>query len=356
MKWLIIIGISIIISFIVRYVFLFWEDLKKDKSDLEKQPLYEKFKLIVDMLNIAAFNGGGKVVHVDKTAFNLYEDGQNQLIYFIYSTGHLTIIWKFKYYHQEVVFEKTLRNVRNINFLDQQKFAREVINEMDEVTAKHKNKVLASMGKGISNNKPSSNSTFTDHRDGNVYKIIKIGNQIWMAENLRYIPYVGMVNEDKGIWVYNFNGNDVENAISTISYKKYGCLYNWETANSVCPQGWHLPTDNEWSILVNVLGAEEIAGNKLKAKKEWENTEDEMVIHELVNHGATNESGFSALPGGTRDMNGTFNSVGKFGIWWTATEMLSSSAWIRNMNIYSGGINRLNDYKFSGYSVRCLMD
>ena len=345
MNWLIIIGIGVIISFIGRYVFLFFWELKKDKADLEIQPLCEKFKLIVDMLNISAFNGGGKVVPVDKTAFNLYEDGQNQLIYFIYSTGNLTIIWKFKYYHQEVVFEKTFRYVRNINALGQQKIAREVINEMDQISAKHKNKVLTSMGLGISNSKPTTEPTFTDHRDGNVYKTIKIGNQIWLAENLRFIPSISPPKEEGGIWVYDYDGYNVKKAATTKNYKKYGCLYSRDTAISVCPDGWHLSTNDEWTELTEYLGGRHLAGAELKSIAGWGKSDTE----------STNGSGFSALPGGYRNYRGSFKDIGSIGYWWSATDAISFHGLDRDGYFNSDVLGDTGNEN-EGFSIRCVKD
>ncbi len=96
---------------------------------------------------------------------------------------------------------------------------------------------------------------FTDSRDGNVYKTIQIGDQVWMAENLRYLP--GVIESDIGsyghpfFYVYGYKGSNVEKAKATNTYQTFGVLYNWPAANSVCPHGWHLPSDDEWLQLVN---------------------------------------------------------------------------------------------------------
>lgn len=94
------------------------------------------------MINEADFNGTGSVTELDKREFNLYEDGQNQIIKFHYSSGHLTITWKYKYYQKEIVHEKQFDNVRNISLFDQQKIAQQMISEMTVVVQRHKNDVL----------------------------------------------------------------------------------------------------------------------------------------------------------------------------------------------------------------------
>jgi len=140
----------------------------------------------------------------------------------------------------------------------------------------------------IIHSSPAPN-TFTDPRDGKVYKTVKIGNQVWMAENLNY--------DASGSKCYN---NDPANA------EKYGRLYDWETAKKVCPAGWHLPSEEEWEILIDFVGGAEIAGTKLKAKFGWND------------FNGTDDFGFSALPGGR--MSYGFCEVGYSGFWWSASE------------------------------------
>ncbi len=116
--------------------------------------------------------------------------------------------------------------------------------------------------------------TYTDPRDGQTYRTVKIGDQVWMAENLNY--------EAKGSRCY---GNDPANA------KKYGRLYNRKTAMKVCPPGWHLPSDKEWDVLIEFVGGKEVAGKNLKSKSGWNN-------YEGINGNGKDTYGFSALPGG----------------------------------------------------------
>jgi len=165
---------------------------------------------------------------------------------------------------------------------------------------------------------------FTDPRDGKVYKTVKIGNQVWMAENLNY--------EVEGSKCYD---NDSANG------QKYGRLYNWETAKKACPEGWHLPSNSEWQELVNFVGGK-IAGKKLKAKNGWD-----------YNGNGTDDYGFSALPGGVGYSSGRymFGSVGRLGRWWTATEVDACYRYMCDDAKYVG-----SDIgsKTELYSVRCV--
>jgi hypothetical protein len=136
MIWIIV--IAIIGYFLIRFII----DLKKDDYDLQSQTLSEKFQFLVDALNEAAFNGMGTVTTLDKRSFNLYQTGQNQIINFMYSTGHLTITWKYKYFQKEVVHEKIFNNVRNLSIFEQQRIAEIMVSEMAVVISNHQNNVL----------------------------------------------------------------------------------------------------------------------------------------------------------------------------------------------------------------------
>lgn len=141
MIWtIIIINAAIILAFIM---FRFYRDLNKDKKELQKQSLPEKFKIIFDTLNDAAFFGQGKVYpnKHDKRRFSLYEDGKNQIINFDYSTGILNIEWRFKYLHNEVIYSKAFGSVRDISYEQQQNIAEIMISHMEDVVKKHIEKV-----------------------------------------------------------------------------------------------------------------------------------------------------------------------------------------------------------------------
>jgi uncharacterized protein (TIGR02145 family) len=195
--------------------------------------------------------------------------------------------------------------------------------------------------------------------DGNVYNTVNIGTQVWMAENLKTTSYrngdlIGTTTHaaldirseviSKYQWAYNGEENNVE---------AYGRLYTWYVATdsrNVCPVGWHLPTDAEWTILSTFLGGESVAGDKLK---------ESGIAHWSGTNSATNESGFTALPGGYRYYDGTFYSIGAVGMWWSSSEEAAGvgTAWGRYLYT-SGGLDRgsAGSGKQHGFSVRCIKD
>lgn len=191
--------------------------------------------------------------------------------------------------------------------------------------------------------------------DGNVYKTVVIGDQIWMAENLKttrfkdgtLIPLV----EDSSAWCslvsagYCWHNND-----PLANKDVYGALYNWYAVNTgkLAPKGWHVATYAEWNTLVTYLGGWNVAGGKLR---------DTGTTHWLApNDGATNETGFSALPGDYRSEFGAFGDIGNYGNWWSSTEFDSVNAWCRNVNNFNTSIYRFNPRKGNGFSVRCVQD
>lgn len=207
-------------------------------------------------------------------------------------------------------------------------------------------------------------NTFTDPRDGNVYHLVTIGTQVWMVENLRYLPSV--VEPSTGsqttpyYYVYDYNGTSVTDAKATANYTTYGVLYNWPAAmagsvssntnpsgiQGVCPTGWHLPSDAEWTQLTAYLGGVGVAGGKLKATTLWVSS----------NTGATNETGFTALPGGLCASSDVFGYIGSHGFWWSATEYSASDAWNRCMTYSNSNVYRSYFDEEVGFSVRCLRD
>jgi uncharacterized protein (TIGR02145 family) len=186
---------------------------------------------------------------------------------------------------------------------------------------------------------------FEDPRDKNVYKTVKIGNQVWMAENLNY-----KTNHTGYSWYYDAN----EAAYGD----KYGMLYTWEEALIACPKGWHLPTLKEWHKLLKVVGGLSVAGNKLKAASDWESGN------------GTDDYGFSALPGGLRSSDkkryaassksGKFNRilefdhVRRFGYWWTANATRDEEALCLKMSYNNSAVAEESSHQGFGYSVRCV--
>ncbi|MDY0143043.1 MAG: FISUMP domain-containing protein [Bacteroidales bacterium] len=208
--------------------------------------------------------------------------------------------------------------------------------------------------------------SFTDSRDGTEYQTITIGNQEWMAENLKYLPsVVGPATGSQTTayyYVYGYDGTDVTAAKATANYTTYGVLYNWPASmagsassaanpsgvQGVCPTGWHLPSDAEWTQLTDYLGGESVTGDKLK--------ETGTTHWNSPNTDATNETGFTALPGGSRDFDGSFGYIGLYGYWWSATEGNASYAWNRRMSYDNSNVLRSSYGKELGFSVRCLRD
>ena len=136
MIWFIVI---VILAFIA---FKFLNDINKDKYDLQGITLDDKFKVVANMLNEAAFNGRGKIIKLDNRSFNLYEQGSNQIINFHYGTGTLTLTWRYKYFQKEIVHSKDFYETRNLSLFEQQKIANQMINEMIPVIENHKMNVM----------------------------------------------------------------------------------------------------------------------------------------------------------------------------------------------------------------------
>ena len=216
--------------------------------------------------------------------------------------------------------------------------------------------------------------------DGNSYNTVLIGAQCWTKENLRVRRYnngtsilfdaTGGSGGSSTTWqnltigAHTIYANDSTTTPSNRT--KYGYLYNWYAAKgiyttgniastdtlNICPSGWHVPTDAEWTTLTTELGGQDVAGGKMKSVG--------TAYWNSANTGATNESGFSALPGGYREPNGSFANIRSNAFFWSATEGDSSIAW--NRDLFFNNVNvRRNFYYFGnnksvGASVRCLRD
>jgi hypothetical protein len=135
-------GIIIIVITIGVALAIFFLAFSKDREDLQWQTLDQKFSVIVDIINNFAYEGMGSVTILDKREFNLYKDEENQIIKFLYGTGHLTIIWKYKYFQKEVIYKRQFTDVRNLSIFEQKKIADQIIAEMSHVIEKHKKDVL----------------------------------------------------------------------------------------------------------------------------------------------------------------------------------------------------------------------
>ena len=208
--------------------------------------------------------------------------------------------------------------------------------------------------KSVSVSNGGGTGTVTDI-DGNIYQTVQIGNQEWMAENLKVTHY------RNGNAIPNVTDNTEWSNLATGAYCSYdnndsnvsiyGRLYNWFTvvdSRGIAPAGWHVPTDGEWDTLVNYLGGSSTAGGKLK--------EIGTAHWAIPNEGATNESGFTAVPGGYRYLDGTFSSMDFHALFWSTTGLHSSYAWARTLYDSHSDVTRNYYNRRTGFSVRCIRD
>jgi len=235
-----------------------------------------------------------------------------------------------------------------------------------------------------------------DSRDGNLYSYKTIGTQVWMTENLAYLPSVvgpATGSEDAGnetvafYYVYGYDGTDVAAAKATANYQTYGVLYNWKAAmngaassdsnpsgvQGVCPEGWHLPSDEEWTQLETYLTNNgykydgSIGGSDVRAKLAvalvanigWESSTNEGAAGNTDYPEYRNKSGFSALPGGYRHLSGEFYDFGFYGFWWSSTELTTTTtqyAWFRSLYYTTSSVARDRVSEEFGFSVRCMRD
>jgi uncharacterized protein (TIGR02145 family) len=187
---------------------------------------------------------------------------------------------------------------------------------------------------------------------GSEIKSVKIGNQVWMAENLNVDHYrngdpipTGLSNSQ---WESTTKGAYAIYNDDPANEKIYGKLYNWYAVNDargLCPAGWHVPSDNEWTVLSENLGGEEVSGGKLKSTTLWYSDVD-----------ATNSSGFNALPGGMRLASGSYDYIGPDNWFWCFTESNSNEAWSRGLGRGFSDMVRSIWRKRTGFSVRCVKD
>ncbi|MCP4583851.1 MAG: hypothetical protein GY839_19750 [candidate division Zixibacteria bacterium] len=200
-----------------------------------------------------------------------------------------------------------------------------------------------------------SDTTVVIDIDGNTYQTVLIGDQVWMAENLKVIRY------RNGDPIPHVTSNVVWESLSTAGYcgynnneanvYTYGRLYNWyavDDRRNPAPTGWHVPSDAEWQTLIDYLGGASIAGGKMKTTG---------TAHWLVpNTGATNESGFSALPGGLRDYTGHCTNIDYHAYFWSTSESDNGEVWHLRLDYLNERAIRDTYDKRAGMSIRCLRD
>lgn len=202
--------------------------------------------------------------------------------------------------------------------------------------------------------------------DGKDYSIIKIGTQTWMAENLAYLPSVSpsLSGSDSSpfYYVHGYQGSDVASAKATANIATYGVLYNWEAAKTACPNGWHSPSDAEWTILTDYLtnngygyeGSGSDIGKSMASSSGWASSLQAKNIGN--NQAANNSSGFNAPPGGYRNSNGSFSGLSRYAYFWSSSESGASYAYDRYLDYGSDGVHRFYEDRRLGYSVRCVRD
>jgi uncharacterized protein (TIGR02145 family) len=187
--------------------------------------------------------------------------------------------------------------------------------------------------------------TFTDTRDGQTYKTLKIGWRTWMAQNLNY--------RTDSSWCYDNNTDNCD---------KYGRLYRWDAAMAVCPAGWRLPKDAEWVAFKKVIGdSSKVFDTSSTASKKLKSTSGWISRRDGTSGNGTDDYGFSALPGGNRFVDArninVFYGVNRYGFWWSTRESKDSTyAWHVSMNYFTGNVNRSETRKTDALSVRCVAD
>jgi len=207
----------------------------------------------------------------------------------------------------------------------------------------------------VSCKKDSDSNNSVKDIEGNVYHIVKIGTQVWMMENLKTTKYndgtsIPMITDATAWENLNSAGFCWYDNDSIANKNTYGALYNWNAVNNgkLAPAGWHIASDADWTTLTTYLGGDSVAGGKLKEKgtSHWQ----------LPNTRATNESDFTAIPGGYRHMDGEFFEIGQSGNWWSSTNANTDNAYFRGMAYNYYYISRNVYNKQFGFSVRCVMD
>jgi uncharacterized protein (TIGR02145 family) len=206
-----------------------------------------------------------------------------------------------------------------------------------------------------------SDGTFTDPRDGHVYKYKIIGTQTWMAENLAYLPSVSSFSTSEYTsscyYVYGYDGTNVSVAKGTANFGTYGVLYNFNAAVFACPTGWHLPFDDEWKVLEKNQGMSQSDADAAQ----WRSSggvcgklKEAGTSHwNSPNTGASNSVSFTALPGGYSSSAG-FKDIGKSAYLWTASTNGTSNAWIRLLYYNKDAVSRFSNTRNFGASARCV--
>ncbi len=243
--------------------------------------------------------------------------------------GHYNAVfkWNNKSLQKQIKIDKNIRNEYFVNMID---------GTIEDRTPRYNS--TSALNSPIEFNENKNSISLKDPRDGKIYNCIQIGTQVWMAENINY----------DGVSESACYDDKVSNC------ELYGKLYTWHIAKEVCPTGWHLPSSREWQTLINYLGGNEVAGGKIKEKgiSHWASP----------NGGATNESGFTALPSGHKGPNDAlgFSWIGTRTEWWSSTVAggANSDIWsiCYTVGNVDGGIGKSEEIKWYYNPVRCVKD
>ena len=203
---------------------------------------------------------------------------------------------------------------------------------------------------------------FTDSRDGNKYTTVLLGDQIWMAENLAFIPqsdsFPDISTTDPRYYILDSIYVSAANARTSEHYMSFGVSYNWLAAISACPSGWHLPSDEEWIELEDFLGMR----NSELDKADWRQSghvDLKLKSQYLwaLNANGTNISSFNAVPGLHNSYPEAIEDEGRSAYFWTSTQFISNNnVWFRGLRADEVGVLRLHAVKSRGFSVRCVKD
>jgi len=305
-------------------------------------PSKEEWQTLVDFVG-GNYSAGGKLKArngwnsngTDDFGFSALPNGYGDNYGRFYSIGEEAVLWTASEYNGSYAYRWAMDyGSTNLNYRDKSRMDGVRCVKDEAITAKASDEV-----KQPADN--ASGKSFTDSRDGIVYKTVTIGKQTWMAENLNF--------ETEGGKCYNNNAANC---------KKYGRLYDWETAMKACPSGWHLPSNVEWDILYRSVdgtsGEEspyksETAGKYLKAKSGWNDFEE--------NSGnGTDDYGFTALPGGLGSSNGSFSSIGNYGNWWSSSYYDANRAYNHFKSYKHDNAGWESETKSKLFSVRCVRD
>jgi uncharacterized protein (TIGR02145 family) len=211
--------------------------------------------------------------------------------------------------------------------------------------------------------------SFIDTRDGNKYNWTKIGNQIWMAENLAYLPRVtGMeqVSIDAEYYVYGYKGTNVSEAKNDSNYTNFGVLYNWAAAmdgvypidtlqegiQGVCPYNWHLPSKEEWNTLIDFIGTVETAGTMLRSSSLW--PQPTGIIYEDTS--VVDSYGFRGLPSGFFDKNNKFGGTYELATFWSSSGDGFSMVWGYAILQFEARLYEIKYEPVEAVSIRCVKD